>query len=145
MCKNQDRVWTYLLMSFWAMAISAWWWPASWWFEVNNLYVHNAKAGEVVTMTVDREIKRTFHADWGVTIRKIEPRGSLIVCNAWGTTSYRVDAVLPEQVTLGWWTGNVCNTLEPGNYILSTVWDISENPLPSKQVAIESNMFTITE
>jgi len=120
-------------------------WPPSYWLDVDEVIVFDGPAESDVFMRVDRDIRRPFHAQWDVLVRELATGGSTVVCAARGHGDYRVDAVLPDPLTLDWWTEGQCPTLPPGEYFISTVWVIEGGSLPDKLVRSESNVFRITE
>ena len=131
----------------WVLLISASLWPTSYWFEVDVITVEDAKVGEPVIMTVDRNIKRPFYAEWTVTVREAVADGYVIRCLSKAATDYRVDATFPDPLTLSWWANSECDGLGVGSYILTTSWDIRPDilGLPKKTLTAESNVFKISE
>ena len=131
----------------WMMFIGFTLWPTSFWLEVKNIKVHDVKVGEPIIMEVDRTIHRPFYADWNVTVRKEEGEGYVINCLNRAATDYRIDAKLPNPVTLDWWSNGACSDLKPGYYIITTSWDIRPDilGLPKKSLVVESNVFKVKE
>jgi hypothetical protein len=120
-------------------------WPASFWMEVRAIELVQAKAGHPVIMMVDRTIKRDFVASWVVSVRRAE-NGMDLVCVGSGTSNYRSGAEVPKSLTLGWWTGGGCNTLEPGRYFVATDWRIHPQGIfPAKSIKFDSGPFEVTE
>lgn len=117
-------------------------WPTSYWFEPRRVQVHDAEAGQPITMHVVRTIHRPFHADWHVRVWQATHGGWEVVCAGTGGGSYRPDAVIPGTITLHRWSGGNCETLPPGSYQISTTWLIHRSVLPGALVSIESNVFT---
>lgn len=123
------------------MSVTAWW-PAAWWLEVSSVQVHAAKAGQPVTLYVERMIHRDFVATWAASVRS--PDGE-VICTGSGTSNYRSGANLPADLTLAWWTGGTCTTLPPGRYFLATDWRIHQSGIwPEKTVRADSPMFEVT-
>jgi hypothetical protein len=113
-------------------------------FEVRAMHIDNAPQGQPIPMTVDREIKAPFLADWTVTVRKVTPDGLLQHCAAISPPlDYSPEAVLPADLSLDWWTGWQCPPLTPGQYLATTVWTIKG--AADVPVSITSNVFEVTE
>ncbi|PIE10058.1 MAG: hypothetical protein CSA72_10620 [Rhodobacterales bacterium] len=120
--------------------------PAQLWLEVRSVTVPTAQAGAPVALSVNRSIRRHFHADWDVLVRRRSPMGWLIVCTAHGGGDYRPDAVLPENLTLDWWTEGACPTLARGTYIVTTTWEVETGLpilIPPRRVTAQSNPFIV--
>ena len=118
-------------------------WPPTWWLEVKSIYISNTKVGEPIGMAVDRTINRSFSANWNVTIRQWNG-GFHVWCNANGSGAYRVDAILPANLDLQWWSAGKCHPLPVGKYQVSTSWTISGlGVLPDKYIQVESNVFDV--
>ena len=119
-------------------------WPSEWWMSVNRVLVFDSPAGADVAMEVDRTIHRDFTADWSVLVRRYHEGSWVIACAARGTSDYRPDAVLPDPLTLDWWTNGECPSLsQHGRYFISTIWTIRGNMLPDKTIQTASNVFTV--
>lgn len=120
-------------------------WPASWWYSVRSVVVFDSVVGADVLMSVDRQIHRAFTAEWDVLVRRKKDDGSgwVIVCQARGRSNYRPDAILPDPLTLAWWTGGQCPTPPAGRILVSTIWTIDAGAGRTKAVVAESNFFTI--
>ena len=119
-------------------------WPASFWFDVNHIYVNDAVQGEEIVLAVDREINRPFFAEWAVLVRKLDVSQFRVYCTAHGQGDYRPDASFPEPLTLDWWSSEECADLQPGKYFITTSWNIrGYNGFPDKIVSVESNVFEV--
>lgn len=119
-------------------------WPAGWWFSVERVHVNSARLGEPLTMIVERMIERPFRATWQVTVRQWQGEGWVAYCNASGTSNYRPEAKFPNPLTLQWWTNGQCYPLPVGRYKVITAWKIDlSDPIPDKDVTIESNIFAV--
>lgn len=138
-----DRTWNRILMGLWGLFLIAWLWPASWWLDVWRIHVSDGMAGQTITMEVDRQIVRPFFGKWSAIVRKRQGAGWVVVCPSDGSADYRTDAVLPEDLTLEWWTAGACPALVAGTYILTTTWEIYPEFMPRKILKIVSNEFTI--
>lgn len=120
-------------------------WPSSSWLDVSYVEVIDAKAGEPIRMNVVRSINRDFVAYWVASVRKTGDSSEL-VCVGHGTSNYRTGADLPKNLTLSWWTGGQCSTLEPGRYVLSTDWRIFASGIwPEKSVKFDSEPFEVRQ
>lgn len=119
-------------------------WPASFWFDVRAVRVFDVKDGEPVVMAVDRTIRHDFRGEWVASIRSLQNGKWISYCTARGTTNYREDSVLPDPLTLQWWTHPDCHPLPPGKYMMRTTWVIKgESFLPDKLAQADSNIFEI--
>ncbi|MCZ4273222.1 hypothetical protein [Maritalea porphyrae] len=123
--------------------------PAEDWLSIGDIHVSDSYEGVCPSMTVDRDIRQDFFANWRVEAeRKV---GALYVFRriANGSNSYSTDAVLPPNLDLGWWTLDVfCNKdgkimLPSGVYRINTTWIIEPAHFPPKRVSINSNDFTV--
>ena len=101
-------------------------------------------AGQPISMAIDRTIRRPFIGHWSVTVHRVNGGTSEIVCVSAGTGSYKTTSQVPENLTLGWWTGGDCKTLQPGFYNLITLTHIDViNILQPKSVINQSNLFEV--
>ena len=124
---------------------AAYFFPTSYWYELNRVRIQDAKASEPILMAVDRNINREFIGHWAVIVRRMNSGTGDIVCVDGGTTNYKTDAKLPEHLTLGWWSGGTCNTLGEGFYMVTTIVHIDvPNILQPKRVINESNIFKVS-
>lgn len=114
------------------------------WLLVQSVEVDETPAQASPVMRVDRQIIRPFLANWHVIVRQQEPSGWVVKCTAMGGGNYRVDAALPENLTLDWWTDGQCPTLPPGTYQVATTWEIHPNNGTTKRLTVESNIFEVT-
>ena len=118
--------------------------PASWWLRAGPILAFDAPAGAHVVLEIDREIRRHFTAEWRVLVRRHEmTRGWVVVCTASGGGNYRPDAILPQPLTLDWWTDGQCPYPPAGQIMISTVWNIDAGLPGVRQVISESNIFTV--
>lgn len=108
--------------------------PASSWFSVNSLDVHDAVEGDQIIVDYDRTIRRSFTADWRVKIRREAGDGLEWVC---ATKPHREDydlkSRLPEPVTLEWfaWTDPRCYELPAGDYEITAIWQLNPGGIAS--------------
>jgi hypothetical protein len=142
--------WLQSWSAFWIFGIwfAAWmtahFFPPSFWFTVRQVAVFNSIAGADIILDVDREIHRNFVADWAVLVRRHNGGQWTVICQAHGTSDYNPSAALPDPLTLDWWTGGECPTLDQGYYIMSTLWTIrGRYGLPNKEIQSLSNVFEI--
>ena len=120
--------------------------PSENWFRVASLTVADTKEGEPITMNVSRVINRPFVGQWVATVRRVDEAGFVVMCNAYGSSSYRVGAKYPQPLTLDWWTRPMKCALPKGRYKLDTVWQFDVSFLVytvTKTVTAESNVFEI--
>jgi len=121
-------------------------WPAGFWLSIEKMVVFDGVADAEVIMDVDRTIHRQFVADWSVVVREYRAGAWIVYCTGRGTSNYRPEAALPEPLTLEWWTDGACPTLEPGRYMVSTIWTVrGSQGLPDKVVQSVSNTFEIQD
>lgn len=118
---------------------------AEYWMRVVSVEATTTAAGDSPVLTVERQIVRPFVADWTVVVRKQVGVGWIISCTAHGGGNYRVDAALPEPLTLDWWTDGQCATLPPGTYQLATLWRLYPRDGVTKRLLVDSNIFEVTQ
>ena len=141
--QTQHRAWHFLLI---VVPVIAWMaFPASYWFDVERVYVHDAVEGTTPLMEVDRVIRHPFRAEWTATVLRQVGEGFTTYCTAHGGNDYDPDAELPDSIDLNWWTWPVECKLPSGSYMLKTLWILHLPLMPDKQVRIRSNVFAITE
>ena len=135
-----------LLMLIWLVGFAAVsWWPTSWWIEVKTVQVGPAQASRPVPMVVDRVVRRQFTATWYVTVKQWSERGWTVYCTSYGINSYHPENVLPNELTLDWWTNGRCATLPAGRFNVDTTWVVhGYGPLPSRETHATSNIFEVT-
>lgn len=118
--------------------------PASWWFEVQSVYIHNTKVGEAPEMDIDRAIHRTFRGAWVAEVQRRNSFGGYSVyCTGHGRNEYEPGDKLPPKVDLNWWTHPVVCELEPGTYRVVTVWRFATDGFGNKVVRNTSNDFEV--
>lgn len=121
-------------------------WPAGFWMSVERVLVFDGAADAEIIMDVDREIHRSFLADWSVVVRKYRDGAWVVDCTARGTSDYRPEAALPNPLTLDWWTDGACPSLPPGRYMISTIWTVQgRHGLPDKVIQSVSNTFLVRQ
>jgi len=140
-----------LLIVMWAVFVGwlvfARFQPASHWLDVREIIVHDTPYGQTPVMSVDRVINDTFTADW---LAEVEVKtdgqsraGFAVFCSQSGTARYHPDAVLPNPLTLDWWTYPKECKLPVGEYRLDTTWLLHIPGYPDKQLEVISNNFKV--
>jgi hypothetical protein len=120
--------------------------PPSHWLEVRKISVFDTIEGETPKLDVDRTIRRPFFGYWTLSVREVTPNGITQVCEADGKSRYRLDAALPDPITLDWWSTGQCSVIERGQYIVTTTWRWSVGFLGltfNKEVNVDSNPFRV--
>lgn len=105
-------------------------------FEVSSVTAH--RDGKTAVLYVDREIKTPLLMSFDVRVFLVQPDGAWLVClAAGGPYNYRPDAVLPNPVTLEWWTNGACNSLPDGQIEIETTWDAIVPDFPPLSITTE--------
>jgi hypothetical protein len=118
--------------------------PASIWLKVSDVRVFDARVGEAIKMVVARTIEYDFNGKWSTSIRRLGPFGWSPYCPANGALPYQANSVLPDPLTLAWWTFPYCQLLGDGTFQMRTTWTIlGDGILPDKTVTVDSNIFVI--
>jgi len=90
-------------------------------YEVRSITAH--RQGDTAVLSVDRIIKQEVPMSYAVRVFQIDDRGAHLLCEAeGGPIMYRRDAVLPDPVTLKWWTNGHCQKIPPGIVEIDTTW-----------------------
>lgn len=118
-------------------------WPASFWMTVERAVVFDSQEEAPIYMSVDRKIHWPFYGEWHVIVRRVTHDGVEVTCTAHGAGDYRTDAVLPDPLTLDWWTDGKCPTAEAGYYFVTTIWEIDPWLFPPKRIEETSNTYFI--
>lgn len=124
--------------------------PASNYYELRSVEIHDTVVGRSPTMIVDRTIHRQFEGRPVVEVLRVN--GSTF--EAWwqcnpnisGERTYYPDRTLPDPLTLDWWMiipPNRC-TLAPGQYKTTTTIHIRTWFGGRWTVMRDSNLFTVT-
>jgi len=107
-------------------------------FEVREIKAERAGSGAL--LWIDRDIHRAVYMTASVRVMQPTPAGMQQVCIADGPTIlYRPEAVMPQPVTLDWWSFGKCPSLPPQRAMIETTWaprDGSLEPV-TKQVVVE--------
>jgi hypothetical protein len=141
--------WARILFVGWMLLISFSYLPAfmpTWmWFEVREVHIDDIVVGETIHLEVLRTIRRPFRGTYTASVQKFEGDGWASYCAGTATALYDTDAVLPDAITLDWWTYPAqCQPEEAGLYRVKTQWLINAG-LTVKEVRATSNTFEIKE
>ena len=120
--------------------------PASRWFEVGQVDVHNAQTWQEATVELPREINREFWGAWAGKIRqRINGEWVTICTTPLSYLTYQTDSQLPVPVTLDWllWTEPQCYELGTGEYEITIVWNINIGSLLFERQAVRTDEFII--
>lgn len=123
--------------------------PTSYWFEVKSIVVSDTVAGVPPAIVIDRTISHPFFAWWAVSVRKtVKHDGKLMyeqVCYAAGSGDYKPTARIPADANLDWWTRPIKCDLKPGQYVLSTRWEMDVLGFRNRAVTVDSNPFYVLD
>lgn len=120
--------------------------PASEWMTVSSIVVTPGRRGADPILTVSREIRRPFTADWIANVRRLAPdNGTVVVCAASGRDRYRPDSRLPQPTTLTWWLAGARCAPGPGRYIIDTTWAIDLAGDIAKTITVESPPYILSD
>ncbi len=90
-------------------------------FEVRSVTAE--RQGETAVIQFDRVIHQPLHMEFTVRVQGKARQGWVEVCAmSSGVILYTPDAVLPDPVTLDWWTWGKCPTLPEGPARIVTTW-----------------------
>lgn len=118
--------------------------PATFWLEVKSVHVEDSRHGEAALMQVSRAIHRPFEAKWRVELeREVTDGRFLFLRSASGENQYGPQAVLPEPLTLDWWTYPQEWRPMPGHYRIETCWTIRVPGLFDRVTCVVSNTFEV--
>lgn len=116
-----------IVACFWMLAQFIF--PASWWFDVGIINVHDAAHSPSAAVDYPRTIRRDFEGIWYAKVRRRTENGWETVCvSPERREPYSTDSVLPVGGTdLEWmvWTEPRCYDLSPGEYDLHVFWTIN--------------------
>jgi hypothetical protein len=134
------------LVVFVAATVAAYW-PASWWMDVRAVLALDSVHGAEVVLVVDRDVHREFYGEWAVAVRRRAADGDnwQLVCTARGAKNYLPGDLLPDPLTLDWWTGGQCPNPPPGDILISTVWRIEAGFARDRILHRDSNIFRVHE
>lgn len=117
--------------------------PASIWYEVDEIYVHDAIEGEAPVMDVTRRINLPFVGTWHAEVERWNGRKFELVqgCESGKTQNYSPDNALPVPLDLDWWIFPAICRPPPGTYRIETVWIVHKGR--DKPVRKPSNTFQV--
>lgn len=118
--------------------------PASWWLEVSEISVPDFHSGEDPEITVHREVKHPFPADWRVDVYQ-EP-GSVYVrtCQGADSNDYKPSNKTLNVKLFTWWMGlEAPCPLKPGRYSIKSAWKMHPDGYPTKHKRAVSNVFEV--
>lgn len=105
-------------------------------FQVHS--VSAERVGQSAVLNVDRTIHRDLPMEYTVRIMAQMGSGWRQVCKAESNVFlYRAGAVLPDPVTLDWWTDGACRALPPGRVQIITTWKPDRRDLESVTAVAE--------
>lgn len=118
--------------------------PGSW-FQVNDIFVPDMKAGDNPVMTYDRTIKENFRGFWITEVQRRDAGGAFTLeCSGRGINDYEPQDYIPaNQVRWKWYIGTDCGVLPAGQYRLRSSWIMRRPGWPEKNTVKYSNLFTI--
>lgn len=105
-------------------------------FEVQSVTAD--RVGDTAHLKVSRIIHGPIEMQFTVRIMSENAGGWSQFCKAEsGVFQYRPEAVLPEPVTLDWWTDGHCPSLPPGPVRIITTWTPAKSGLDPVTVVTE--------
>lgn len=120
--------------------------PATFWLSVKSVHVDDAERGQPPVMEVVRTIRRPFEAKWRVQLeREVADGRFLFLRSVSGENQYGPQAVLPEPLTLDWWTHPQRWRPMPGHYRIETCWTIRVPGLFDRMTCAVSNTFEVKQ
>ena len=119
--------------------------PASAWFQVNEIFVPDFRAGENPEMIYDRTVREDFRGFFVVEVQQQQANGLwFAACSGSGASDYeQTDAIPDRTVDFSWFVNRDCS-LNPGTYRLRVSWDMRRVGWPTKTTVALSNIFQIT-
>lgn len=123
--------------------------PASYWFEVQGIFIADAEEGQDPVVTYTRTMHVDVNVDYTVTLSRHEgplDTVGVIACEGEGEANFVAGRELPPAATSLAWLMNredhPC-VLTPGIYRARAVWNLHPDGFPMKQVTADSNYFTV--
>ena len=105
-------------------------------FEVQSVTAE--RDGGKVLLHVSRQIHAPITIAYAVRVFTMTREGAVLICAAQGGPfRYRTDAVMPNPVTLDWWTNGQCPDAPPGQVQIETTWDAIAPDYPPITVTAE--------
>lgn len=126
-------------------------WPASIWYELDDVHVSDAPDFDAATVTVQRKINRPFVGAYRVYIWPADM--SAPVCKGGDTLDYHAVSSKVISKSTAWWAANQippCSAVMPPDYYrMSTCIEIHPQSvllswMPPPRVCEWSNIFKIT-
>lgn len=113
------------------------------WFDPGSIIVETVEQGEVPSISYNRNIKRDTIISYNTRIFDVKTNS--VVCNSpsSGRNIFRMDAQLPENLDLAWWTDEECHELPAGTYRMTTCWtgyNLFYGLVPAKTVCREAEI-----
>jgi len=110
--------------------------PLSDFFEVQSITAH--RQGDTAVLDVRRTIHAPIHMRFNVRIFHVEDLGMVQTCSVTSSTIlYMPGSVLPDPVTLDWWTWGECPKLPAGRAQIVTTWDPEPPSMESLTIITE--------
>lgn len=144
--RMQDRSWMIAIAALWMLVMLIptveRYLPASIWFEVTEVRVYDARAGQTPLMAVERKVHRPFQASWIAEVERWDGDRFEIIpqCTGRGENNFAPDNTLPKSLDLRWWVYPADCRLETGQYRIETRWTLQGG----QQVRALSNIFAVT-
>ncbi|MBB5515751.1 hypothetical protein FHS89_001771 [Rubricella aquisinus] len=142
--KRRFDIALFLFAIFYAALIIT---PVSWWYELGEIEVIDAREGEPILIVYHGGATREFLGSYSVVVRDFATRG--IVCEGRsGRFVYEVGAPRPDPLSMAWWAPSDprCAALPAGTYVMETCWTVYSpfwGLVPSKTECLRSPAFTI--
>jgi len=96
------------------------------------------RVGETAVLHVSREIKQPIVMEFTMRVMAVKSDGLHQVCTAHGGPyEYQPGSVLPDPLTLDWWTDGGCKTIPPGPVRIVTTWSPDNHALKPITVITE--------
>lgn len=123
--------------------------PAKLWYNPERMFIADIEQGEDLVLSYEGGAVRKFIGSYAVKMRKIE--NGQPVCDAYGGPyGYMAGAAFPEPLTMKWWavSDSRCygSNVPEGQYYINTCWtvhNVLRGLVPTKEVCIDSNVFTV--
>lgn len=120
--------------------------PPEAFMTVESIEVRDTPEGEDPLVWVDRQVHRTFFAEWDVWVLDAASGELVENCDGHGRNDYHPTNVMPRPLNLfAWWMlrSEPCN-LDVGSYFVRTIWHLRAEDGFTRMVRADSNVFRIT-